>query len=319
MNAMPSTTVGVLLTCAAALMCACARNSAIPVSRATAAFPAHRFDHFILIVLENEDATTVGKIAYMDSLAGSGALLRNYYAVAHPSYPNYLALVSGKTFIGSNPSVRRDPDAYSTMDFGDAQLLIDAPTVVDGLLAKGLTWDAFAEDYPDTSRTPVACDFRRASGDYARKHLPFVSFEEFHAKPGLCARVRNLRWLNRDSLAAYTFIAPNMIHDGHNAPLDSAVTWLRGFLGPFLADSAVMKSTVIAITFDESANSLADQLTGGHPNRVFTVLVGGPVRPGAVSDAVYSHFSMLRTVEDNFQLAPSLAPAGTPPITGIWK
>ena len=308
-----------LLACTIGLTCACARNSTIPVSRASAALPAHRFEHFVVIVLENEDATTVGKLAYMDSLARSGALLRNSYAVAHPSYPNYLALISGKTFIGSNPHVRHDPDAYRAMDFGDAQLRIDSPTLVDGLVAKGLTWDAFAEDYPDTSRAPAVCDFRRASGDYARKHLPFVSFEEFRARPSLCAHVRNLRWLNRDSLAAYTFIAPNMIHDGHNAPLDSAVTWLRGFLGPILADSAAMRSTVIAITFDESANSLGEQLTGGHPNRVFTILVGGPVRRGAVSDAVYSHFSLLRTVEDNFQLAPSLAPANTPPITDIWK
>ena len=243
----------------------CATNSPIPRYGSGLEVPQHRFEHFVLIVLENEDATTVGKLPYMDSLAASGALLRNYYAVAHPSYPNYLALVSGKTFIGSNPHVRHDPDAYRAMDFGDAQLLIGAPTLVDGLVAKGLTWDAFAEDYPDTSRAPAACDFRRASGDYARKHLPFVSFEEFHANPGLCAHVRNLRWLNSDSLAAYTFIAPNLIHDGHNAPLDSAVTWLRGFLSPILADSAVMKSTVIAITFDESANSLADQLRGGAP------------------------------------------------------
>ncbi|HEY5086611.1 MAG TPA: alkaline phosphatase family protein [Gemmatimonadaceae bacterium] len=309
----------VLFGCALAIGSGCAKNSPIPRGDGALVFPAHRFDHFILIVLENEDATTVERVPYMDSLARSGASLRNYYAVAHPSYPNYLALVSGKTFAGSNPSATHDPQAYRAADFGDAQLLINAPTVVDGLQAKGLTWDAFAEDYPDTSVAPRSCDFTRASGNYARKHVPFLSFTEFHAHPALCAHVRNLRWLNKDSLAAYTFITPNMIHDGHDAPLDSAVTWLRGFLAPIVADSAAMKSTVIGITFDESANTIGDRLRGGRPNRVFTVLIGDPVKSGATSDTVFSHYSMLRTVEANYNLAPSLLPVGTPPIVGIWK
>ncbi len=310
---------GTLIACVAGLLCGCAQNSPIPKSDASGVFPGHKFDHFVLIVLENEDAAVVESIPYMDSLARSGARLRNYYAVAHPSYPNYLALVSGQTFEGSPPKAKHDPQAYSAVDFGDAQLLIDAPTLIDGLQARGLAWDAFAEDYPDTSAVPQSCDFRRAVGRYARKHFPFLSFVEFHQRPDLCAHVRNLRWLNRDSLAAYTFIAPNMIHDGHDAPLDSAVTWLRTFLTPILADSSAMQSTVIAITFDESANTLGDRLRGGRPNRVFAVLLGGPVRPGAVSDAVYSHYSMLHTIEANYGLAPSIAPVNTSPIVGIWK
>ena len=311
--------VSVFAACAIAVSNGCAKSSPIPRDSGVAVFPGHRFDHFVLVVLENEDAATVERVPYMDSLAHTGALLRNYYAVAHPSYPNYLALASGLTFDRFDPKAKHDPQAYRPGDFGDAQLLIDAPTIVDGLGAKALSWDAFAEDYPDTSATPRSCDFRRASGNYARKHFPFVSFVNFHHQPALCAHVRNLRWLNKDSLAAYTFIAPNMLHDGHDAPLDSAVNWLRGFLAPILADSAAMQSTVIAITFDESATSLRDRLRGGRPNRVFTVLIGGPVKPGVVSDVTYSHYSMLHTVEANYAIAPSLVPAGTPPIVGIWK
>lgn len=313
------TAVLALVSCALGLASGCAQNSPIPKGTGAGVFPEHRFDHFVLIVLENEDATAVERIPYMDSLARTGASLRNYYAVAHPSYPNYLALVSGHTYVGSNPAVRHDPQAYRVIDFGDAQLLIDAPTIVDELQAKGLTWDAFAEDYPDTSASPTSCDFARSAGSYARKHVPFLSFLEFHQHPSLCAHVRNLKWLNKDSLAAYTFITPNMIHDGHDAPLDSAVTWLRGFLAPILADTAEMRSTVVAITFDESSNPLSDRLRGGRPNRVFTVLFGGPVRRGAASDAIYTHYSMLRTVEANYSLTPSLAPANMPTFVGIWK
>ncbi|MEO7043054.1 MAG: alkaline phosphatase family protein [Gemmatimonadaceae bacterium] len=276
------------------------------------------FDHVVVVVLENENAQTVLAVPAMDTLAQQGVLLANYYAVAHPSYPNYLALVSGHTFMGGDSQARHDPDAYRALDLGDAQLEIDAPTIIDGFDAKGLSWDVFAEDYPDTSRAPTHCDFRRQSGLYARKHVPFLSFTEFRAHPAWCQHVRNLRWLSRDSLAAYTFIAPNLKHDGHDAPLDTAVTWLRAFLSPILADSATMKRTLVVITFDEAANPLTEVLFGNQPNRIYTVLQGGMLLRGHRSDRQYSHLSLLRTVEDNFGL-PHLEPATVVPITDVWQ
>lgn len=280
--------------------------------------PSHEFDHVIVVVLENENEATVLKLPEMDSLARRGVLLRNYYAVAHPSYPNYLALVSGNTFIGSGPPrVRHDPVAYRALDMGDAQLLINAPTIIDGLEAKGISWDAFAEDYPDTSTSPSRCDFRRQVGLYTRKHFPFLSFTEFHSHPEWCSHVRNLRWLSKDSLAAYTFIAPNLIHDGHDAPLGTAVAWLGAFLRPVLADSAVMKRTLLVVTFDEAADPLTEMLFDSQPNRIYTVLLGGMLR-GHVSDTNYSHYSLLRTIEDNFGLQP-VGDNRASPVTDVWQ
>ena len=246
------------------------------------------FDHVVVVVLENENARTVLAVPVMDTLAQRGVLLANYYAVAHPSYPNYLALVSGHTFMDVGPHVRHDPDAYRALDLGDAQLEIDAPSIIDGLEAKGLSWDVFAEDYPDTSRAPARCDFRRQIGLYARKHVPFLSFTEFRNHPAWCQHVRNLRWLSQDSLAAYTFIAPNLKHDGHDAPLDTAVTWLRAFLRPMLADSAMMQRTLVVITFDEAANPLTEVLFGNQPNKIYTVLQGGMLLRGRRSDRRWS-------------------------------
>lgn len=318
------------LAAAVGVTTACARTTPPPTGGPTtpaeAASVAHRFDHVIVVVLENEDAKTVLAVPAMDSLAKRGVLLANYYAVAHPSYPNYLALISGRTFIASTPRARHDPDAYRALDLGDAQLEIDAPTIIDGLQAKGLSWDVFAEDYPDTSAAPARCDFRRQAGLYARKHVPFLSFTEFRTHPAWCAHVRNLRWfapaLARDSLAAYTFITPNLVHDAHNAPLDSAVHWLGNFLRPVLADSALMQHTVLAVTFDEASNPIPEQLLGRQPNRIYTVLLGGMLRmsPGGgyVSNHPYSHYSLLRTIEDNFGL-PELTPPGTDPITDVWQ
>ncbi|MGH7603310.1 MAG: alkaline phosphatase family protein [Gemmatimonadaceae bacterium] len=304
------------------MIVACGRDTPLPKVRGLVASLTgkHHFDHFVLVVLENEDAVKVTAIPYMDSLAHRGALLRNYYAVAHPSYPNYLALVAGRTFIGRDPNIVRDPVAYSRTDLGDAQLLIDAPTVVDRLEAQRTSWDAFAEDYPDTSEAPGTCDFRRNVGLYTRKHFPFLSFRGFHLHPEWCAHVRNLKWLKPDSLPAYTFIAPNLIHDGHDAPLTTAATWLRGFLEPILADSVAMKSTVIVVTFDEASSTFRESLTGRWPpNLVYTVLLGPPVNSPATSDVPYSHYSMLRMVETNFGLSPSLVSNDVAAIDGIWR
>src|SRR5437773_12120570 len=120
--------ISVLLTLT--LNVACGRNTPFPEARAIAAELAgkHHFDHVLLIILENEDAKDVKSIPYMDSLAGTGVYLDNYYGVAHPSYPNYLALVAGDTFIGSDKAIE-DPIAHENRDFGDAQLMIDAASL----------------------------------------------------------------------------------------------------------------------------------------------------------------------------------------------
>ena len=307
--------------CLFAFIAACGRNTPFPKAEAISAAIQgnHHFDHFVIVIFENEDAKTVTDIPYMDSLAKSGVYLADYYAVAHPSYPNYLALAAGQTFIGSSKAVE-DPIAHTEKDFGDAQMLIDAPSLADRLESAKLTWDVFAEDYPVEDSVPTRCDFRRASGSYSRKHVPFLSFKSFRDDPKLCAHVRNLKWLRPDSLAAYTMVIPNLIHDGHDASLTTAAKWLRGFLKPILTNPAQMKSTLVVVTFDESATSGREKVFGARrPNLVYAALLGGMLKNGTISVEPFTHFSMLRLVEENFGLAPSLAPAGTNAIDGIWK
>ena len=308
---------------ALAALAGCGRNTPFPKAGTIAAALTgnHHFDHILIVILENEDAATVTDIPYMDSLAKSGVYLANYYAVAHPSYPNYLAMVAGKTFINAKEA-RDDPFAHNDKDFGDAQLLIDAPSLASRLQTAGHNWDLFAEDYPIKDKIPKRCDFRRSSPDglYARKHVPFLSFKEFHDHPELCAHVRNLDHLRPDSLAAYTMVIPNMIHDGHDAPLETAVKWLRGFLKPIITNTEMMQSTLVVVTFDESETSKREKVLGAkHPNLIYAALLGGMVKPGFVSREPFTHFSLLKLVEENFGLVPSLAPEGTNAIDGIWK
>lgn len=305
-----------------ALLLGCGRNTPFPRLGVLAAklAGAHHFDHIVIIVLENENANRVEAVPYMDSLARIGAALRDYYAVAHPSYPNYLAMVSGNTFIDDDSRVQPDPNAYSRRDFGDAQMVINAPSLADRFQSAKLSWNVFAEDYPVDDSVPKACDFRQGLGLYSRKHVPFLSFAGFRQHLDWCAHVRNLKWFRADSLAAYTFITPNLVHDGHDAPLSDAVAWLRKFLTPLLANADAMKSTVVFITFDETATSNRERVFGtARPNLVYAALLGGPIKLGTISTDVYSHFSLLRTVEQNFGLSPSLAPSGVNAFDGVWR
>lgn len=312
-------TIGVAL---AASTIGCGRDTALPeVHQVAASLKGnHHFDHIIVIVLENEDAIDVLRVPYMDSLAKKGVLFTNFYAVAHPSYPNYLAMIAGRTFIGDAELARRDPVESRRSQLGDAQLLIDAPTLVDGFEAQHTNWNAFAEDYPVLDQYPNRCDFTSRSGLYVRKHFPFLSFKQFHDHPELCSHVRNLKWFNADSLAGYTFIAPNLINDGHDAALPVAAKWLKGFLRPLLANPGVMDSTLIVVTFDESASTMRESILGTKkPNVIYTVFLGNMVNAGTRSNIPFTHFSLLRTIETNFGLSPSLAPKGTQSIEDVWR
>src|SRR5258708_13994445 len=82
-------------------------TSSLPAPTATTAptaTPTPRVPHFahiLMIVLENKEfGTVVGspRMPYFNQLADSYTLLTEDYAVAHPSLPNYLAMIGGDTF-----------------------------------------------------------------------------------------------------------------------------------------------------------------------------------------------------------------------------
>ena len=58
------------------------------------------FTHVVVVVFENREASSIAGNAdapTFNALARRYATLTKYDAVAHPSLPNYLALVSGST------------------------------------------------------------------------------------------------------------------------------------------------------------------------------------------------------------------------------
>lgn len=116
-------------------------------------------------------------------------------------------------------------------------------------------------------------------------------------------KIESLSWFRRDvdnkCLPQYAHISPNMLNDGHNTSLEFAAKWTRSFLEPLLKDEYFMNETLILLTYDESA-------TYEKPNRVSAILLGGAIPEGlkgSKDGEFYTHYSILSTLEYNFQLS----------------
>lgn len=249
------------------------------------------FERVLIIVLENQNYGDAIVDPYLNSLAKKGASLTNFHAITHPSYPNYLAMITGKEI----------PTR------GDNQINLDERTIADLLKAAGLTWKNYAEGYPGN------CFKYSIFGLYARKHVPFMSFIPIQEHE--CENIAPANQLSEDlkakALPNYMFYSPNMNNDGHDTGLAYGSNWLKGFLEPLRKNEGFMKGTLIVVTFDESRNDSA--------NHIYTVLLGDMVKPGEYNET-YNHYSALRTIEDNFGLGTlAEGDGGEKPITGVWK
>jgi acid phosphatase len=94
--------------------------------------------------------------ANLSALASQGIELTNYFALTHPSEPNYVASVGGEYFGMDNDNLNNIPANVST--------------IVDLLEDKGITWAEYEEDMPSTGFTGLQFLNGTGANDYVRKH-----------------------------------------------------------------------------------------------------------------------------------------------------
>jgi len=246
-----------------------------------------RFDHIVVAVVENHAySEIIGRPSapFLNSLAARGALLTRSYAVTHPSQPNYLALFSGSTQGLTSDSC---PHRYT------------GPNLAAALRAAGLSFVGYSEDLPAAGYPGCG------SGNYARKHNPWVNF------PALPAGLNQpLTAFPADParLPTVSFVIPSLANDMHDGTVAQGDAWLAAHLGSYAAWSSTHNSLLI-VTADEDDN--------GHGNRIATILAGAHVEPGRYATRI-DHYGLLRTLLASYRLAPFGAAARAPALTGIW-
>lgn len=248
--------------------------------------------HVIIILMENEAYSQVigsSSAPYETSLASHYASATNYFALSHPSLPNYFALVAGSTF-------------GVTTDCSPSQCSISGPTIANLLDSHGLTWKEYAESMPNNCSQTDSSDSL-----YVTKHNPFVYFNSItnNTGSGTTSAYCNSHvvsfaqfWtdLQSSNLPNYSFITPNICDDAHSCPLSTGDAWLSMVI-PRIINSSSFSSTAIFVTYDEGTGS-----TPNTPSQIPCILVSPFAKQGFASDIYYTHYSLLATVEAIFQL-----------------
>ncbi len=246
--------------------------------------------HVFVIVMENKPVSAIyGPMPYETSLAktyawgGIGAPNHpGYYALCHPSAPNYLGLTSGQTLqCGS-----------------DAHHVYGVSNIGESLQRAGLSWIAYEES------AQVPCQ-ATSSGLYHQEHNPFSYYSdlggsragsvcETHVVP-IASLVQDYPYAKTPP--AFTFIIPNILDDGHSSSAAYGDQWLSTFV-PKLISAGWFSSSVIFVVYDEA--------TGTGSSAGYAGLTGGPVYMVAISpytlgvgaySADASHYDLLSTVE----------------------
>jgi acid phosphatase len=257
-----------------------------------------RFRHVLVVVFENhERSEIVGSpdAPTFSALARRYASLTAYDPVAHPSLPNYLALVSGST-----QGITSDCTSC----------VVDGPSLADELEHAGLTWKTYAEGLPAPGFTGAS------AGLYAKRHDPFLYFRDVAARPARRDRIVPFTRLRSDlasgRLPDYALVVPNLCDDMHDCSVARGDRWLRTNIVPLLARPQ-LRSSVVFVVFDEGTT---DAGGGGH---VDALALGPLVRRGGRFALPTSHYGLLRTIEDAWGLLRLGQSARARPITGIWR
>jgi len=246
------------------------------------------FSHVFLIVMENEESTGVmgnNAAAYINTLATGHGLATQYFAVSHPSLPNYLALTAGSTFgIASDCT-----GCY-----------VNATNIADQVESSGRSWKAYLESMPSSCYVGDAYP-------YMQKHNPFIYYNDVRTNPARCAEhVVPFTQLSTDlvngTVPNLAWITPNMCNDMHDCSIATGDAWLANVVPGILASSAFQNGGVLFITWDEGESSAGccGNAAGG---QVATLVIAPNGVAGFRSTIAETHYSLLRTIEDAWGLS----------------
>jgi hypothetical protein len=276
------------------------------------------FQHVFVIMMENTGYNLLignPNAPWINSAAATNGLATSYFGVTHPSQPNYIAATSGST-----NGVTSDNDTT-----------INVPNIVDQLESSGKTWKGYMQSLSlCTTKLDHACGNQL----YERKHNPFVSYTDVQNSPARMANIVDLSQLTTDlasgSVPDYVWISPDQCNDMHgraapasdpcnftnNEPalISAGDTFLKNTVGAIMSSSAWTGNSAIFIAWDESEftgggfggfgddSGCCHSVTGQGGGHVATLVISHSNHSAVTSGVSYNHYSLLRTIQDGWQL-----------------
>jgi phosphatidylinositol-3-phosphatase len=117
------------------------------------------------------------------------------------------------------------------------------------------------------------------------------------------------------TLPSFGWITPDLCNDAHDCSIAVSSHYLAWIL-PHLMRQLGPHGFVV-VTFDEGTTD-AGCCDDAHGGRVATIFAGPDVRRGVRLARAYTHYSLLRTLEDVFGLAPLHAAAPSPSMRAAF-
>lgn len=283
-----------------------------PPSPTPAVSTVGALDHVFLVYMENKGVTDIvgsPNAPYLNSLINAYGFASNYYALTHPSDPNYYPILGGSDF---------------GVNYNCPANCFNQRNLADNIEAADKTWAGYAE----------------GGGGYTAPtdRLPFLAFSDIYNDPARVeAHLFDLTRLETDLASAST--TPNFVWfaaddatnmegptsglglvpwalsqlGDHQYNVKAGDQWLQDTL-PIILNSPVWQDptqkSAIFLTFDEDYNNLSLGI-GNQGNHVVMVVIPSPgavasgMRGGVfVADDHNNHYSLLRTIEDSLGLPP---------------
>jgi acid phosphatase len=225
----------------------------------------------------------------------------SYFAISHPSLPNYFAIWGGSTF-----------GVTSDCSVGQSGCVPTAPSVWGQTLAAGGTAAAYQESMTSNCQTG-------GSGNYAPRHGPWPYWTDSTERAacqandipsGSVVSGNLVQDITAGTLPTTGELTPNLCNDGHDCGLLTADTWLAEWVPRLMAgpDYLAGRLTVI-ITFDEDDSSQG--------NKVAFVVID-PRLHGANVSGTFNHYSLTRWLDDNAGVAPLRNAASAPDLQAAF-
>ena len=212
---------------------------------------ASEVDKILLIVEENRSVQDVeAHMPFLMSQARTYGTATNFYAIRHPSLPNYLVLAGGSTFGITDDD---DPRAHQ----------LQGPSLFGQLVSADRTAKTYAEAMPTNCA-------RENHETYAVRHNPWTYFadpaerascEQFDVPAGSPTAGALVDDITAGNLPTFGLLAPDLCHNGHDCSAAITDDWLQPWLLTIKEGRDFTSGRLaIVITWDEDDDHSGNQV-----------------------------------------------------------